>query len=54
MSYNVIFIPPFDKQIKRLVKKYPSLKTEFALLLNLLEVNPKQGTLLMKSCIKLE
>jgi mRNA-degrading endonuclease RelE of RelBE toxin-antitoxin system len=53
MSYNVISIPPFDKQIKRLVKKYPSLKTEFALLLNLLEVNPKQGTLLMKSCYKI-
>lgn len=40
MSYNVISIPPFDKQIKRLGKKFPSLKTEFALHLNLLEHNP--------------
>ena len=29
MSYNVVTIPPFDKQLKRLVKKFPSLKTEF-------------------------
>ncbi|MFY7938937.1 MAG: hypothetical protein ACOVOQ_16275 [Flavobacterium sp.] len=53
MSYNVISIPPFDKQIKRLVKKFPSLKTEFALLLNLLEENPEQGISLIKSCYKI-
>ncbi len=26
---KVLSIPPFDKQFKRLVKKYPSLKNEF-------------------------
>jgi len=30
MSYNVLTTPPFDKQLKRLAKKYPSLKDEFA------------------------
>jgi mRNA-degrading endonuclease RelE of RelBE toxin-antitoxin system len=30
MSYNVLTIPPFDKQLKRLAKKYPSPKKEFA------------------------
>jgi len=29
MSYNVFTIAHFDKQLKRLVKKYPSLKTEY-------------------------
>ena len=35
MSYNVLSIPPFDKQLKRLAKKFPSLKKT---LLNLLKV----------------
>lgn len=35
MSYNVISIPPFDKQIKRLVKKFPSLKIDDIQTLNL-------------------
>jgi len=29
MSYKVRTIPNFDKALKRLVKKYPSLKMEF-------------------------
>jgi hypothetical protein len=33
MSYNVFTIPPFDKQLKRLVRKYPSIKNEYALLI---------------------
>jgi mRNA-degrading endonuclease RelE of RelBE toxin-antitoxin system len=44
MSYNVLTIPPFDKQLKRLAKKYPSLKNEFAELLDRLEQDPEQGT----------
>lgn len=41
MSYNVLTIPPFDKQLKRLVKKYPSLKYEFANLIESLEQYPQ-------------
>lgn len=52
MNYNVISIPPFDKQLKRLSKKYPSLKKEFANLIELLEVKPKQGTALGSNCFK--
>jgi mRNA-degrading endonuclease RelE of RelBE toxin-antitoxin system len=40
MSYDVFIIPPFDKQLKRLAKKYPSLKNEFAKLLASLEQEP--------------
>jgi len=53
MSYKVFSIPPFDKQIKRLVKKYPSLKTEFEILIDSLEQNPIQGDPLGNSCYKI-
>jgi mRNA-degrading endonuclease RelE of RelBE toxin-antitoxin system len=50
MSYKVLSIPPFDKQLKRLSKKYPSLKKDFALLLSDLERKPEQGTALGHKC----
>jgi mRNA-degrading endonuclease RelE of RelBE toxin-antitoxin system len=53
MSYNVLVIQPFDKQLKRLVKKYPSLKNEFAKLLESLEQEPEQGTNLGNNCYKI-
>lgn len=53
MSYNVLTIPPFDRQLKRLVKKYTSLKDEFVQLVNLLENNPKQGSELANNCFKI-
>ena len=53
MSYNVLTIPPFDKQLKRLAKKYPSLKNEFAELLESLEEKPEQGTNLGNNCYKI-
>ena len=53
MSYNVFTIPPFDKQLKRLAKKYPSLKNEFAELLESLEQKPEQGTNLGNNCYKI-
>ncbi|MBS1761158.1 MAG: type II toxin-antitoxin system RelE/ParE family toxin [Bacteroidetes bacterium] len=53
MSYNVLTIPPFDKQLKRLAKKYPSLKNDFAGLLESLEQKPEQGTNLGNNCYKI-
>ena len=53
MSYNVLTIPPFDKQLKRLAKKYPSLKKDFAELLESLEQEPEQGTNLGNNCYKI-
>ncbi|HEY9532886.1 MAG TPA: type II toxin-antitoxin system RelE/ParE family toxin [Mucilaginibacter sp.] len=43
MSYNVITIRTFEKQAKRLLKKYPSLKQELSDLISSLKVNPEQG-----------
>lgn len=53
MSYSVLTIPPFDRQLKRLVKKFPSLKTEFADLVESLEKSPKKGISLPNNCYKI-
>lgn len=53
MSYNISSIPLFDKQAKRLAKKYPSLKTELVELLKSLADNPQQGTALGNSFYKI-
>lgn len=53
MSYNVFTIPPFDRQLKRLAKKFPSLKEEYAQLIERLENNPILGTALANSCYKI-
>jgi mRNA-degrading endonuclease RelE of RelBE toxin-antitoxin system len=53
MNYNVLTIPPFDRQMKRLVKKYPSLKAEYVALIEELENNPRIGTSLGNNCFKI-
>lgn len=53
MSYKIFTIPPFDRQLKRLSKKYPSLKKEFAALIQNLEKNPTQGVNLGYNCYKI-
>lgn len=53
MNYSILSIPPFDKQLKRLSKKYPSLKKEFNLLLQNLETKPALGTALGNNCFKI-
>jgi mRNA-degrading endonuclease RelE of RelBE toxin-antitoxin system len=53
MSYNVLTITPFDRQLKRLVKKYPSLKAEYAQLIEKLEADPLQGVVLFNNCYKI-
>jgi mRNA-degrading endonuclease RelE of RelBE toxin-antitoxin system len=53
MSYNVVAIPPFDRQLKRLAKKFPSLKIEYADLIESLEENPVQGDAMANNCYKI-
>ena len=53
MKYSVFSIAPFDRQLKRLAKKYPSLKAEFATLLETLEKQPQQGVKLIQNCYKI-
>ena len=52
MNYKLKTIPNFDKALKRLVKKYPSLKAEYIALLDSLEVQPQQGKNLGNNCYK--
>jgi hypothetical protein len=53
MSYNVKTIAVFEKQAKKLIKKYPSLKGELLELVQELKLNPEQGTPIGKNCHKI-
>lgn len=52
MSYNILSTDKFDKLLKRLAKKYPSLKTDVASLLLSLQADPMQGASLGRNCYK--
>ena len=52
MSYSIIAVPRFEKELKRLAKKHPSLKKEFIELVQSLKLQPKQGTPLGNHCYK--
>ncbi len=43
MSYNINVTSDFAKSVKRLNKKYPSFKNDYAKFLNSLKENPFQG-----------
>ena len=53
MRYNVITIHCFDRELKRLAKKYASLKREYEELIEELETNPEMGTLLGNNLYKI-
>ncbi|MET4080605.1 hypothetical protein ABIB40_000549 [Pedobacter sp. UYP30] len=53
MSYNIEVTAYFGKQLKRLAKKFPSLKNEYADLINVLKENPEQGINLGNKCYKI-
>ncbi|MFP4060317.1 MAG: type II toxin-antitoxin system RelE/ParE family toxin [Bacteroidales bacterium] len=44
MSYRVDTTPNFEREAKRLIKKYKSLKNEINSLIESLEETPEQGT----------
>ncbi len=52
MSFNVYTTGFFDKELKRLAKKYPSVKNDFKALVDSLKTEPKQGQPLGKDCYK--
>jgi len=53
MSYNVIITQRFEKELKRLVKKFPSLKNEFAAFIADIVIKPTMGTLIGNNCYKI-
>ncbi|MET3128768.1 hypothetical protein ABID42_003887 [Arcicella rosea] len=53
MNFEVIPISAFQKQAKRLIKKFPSLRQELFDLIESLKKNPEQGTSLGEDCYKI-
>ena len=53
MSYKVKTVPYFDRQAKRLTRKFASFKKELADLFDSLETDPTQGTALGNDCYKI-
>jgi mRNA-degrading endonuclease RelE of RelBE toxin-antitoxin system len=53
MSYNILPTHQFEKELKRLVKKFPSLKTEYSNLIDSILESPKIGTLIGNNCYKI-
>ena len=53
MSYKVKSISVFERQSKRLIKKYSSLKKELLALVQSLKENPEQGIAIGKNCYKI-
>lgn len=53
MSFSVVYTFEFGKEIKKLAKKYPSIKKYFSSLLTLLQQNPIQGVSLGNNIYKI-
>ena len=53
MKYEISTISTFDKQFKRLIKKYPSLKNDVKELGDLLSHTPFLGIPIGKNCYKI-
>ncbi len=53
MNFKVKTIVVFERNAKRLIKKYPSRKVELLTLIHLLTQNPVQGTSLGNNCYKI-
>lgn len=53
MSFNIFLTYCFEKELKRLAKKFPPLKKEFAGLIIEITENPKSGTFMGNNCYKI-
>ncbi|MGL2992423.1 type II toxin-antitoxin system RelE/ParE family toxin [Flavobacterium sp. TSSA_36] len=53
MSYSILPTHLFEKELKRLVKKFPSLKFEFKELIEEIAKNPQAGTFIGNNCYKI-
>lgn len=53
MSFSILPTPEFDREAKKLSKKYPSLKKDLADQILFLAKNPTYGEPLGKNCFKI-
>lgn len=53
MSYKIVTIPEFDKNIKQLKKKYKNIKYDIISLITELQSNTTLGTHIVNNCYKI-
>ena len=53
MSFEIVYTENFERELKKLAKKYRSIKADLAHLLDEIEQDPKQGVSLGKDCYKI-
>lgn len=53
MLCNIFTISEFDKNVKKLSKKYRNIRNDLSFLVSNLKNNPKLGTPLSKNCYKI-
>jgi len=53
MSFKIVPTPPFERDLKQLAKKYPSIKKDIAALAQQLLQQPQMGTPLGHDCFKI-
>lgn len=53
MSFNIVVSSSFEREVKTLKKKYPSLKADISHLIDLLQENPILGKSIGKDCYKI-
>jgi mRNA-degrading endonuclease RelE of RelBE toxin-antitoxin system len=53
MSYKIKSTKQFDKELKRIASKYPSLKSDFKNFLEKISINPATGSALGNNCYKI-
>jgi mRNA-degrading endonuclease RelE of RelBE toxin-antitoxin system len=53
MSFNILTTPPFEKELKSLLKKYPSVKSDIIELVAKLIKEPKMGIAIGNDCYKI-
>ena len=53
MNFSIYTTPVFERDLKRLSKKYPSIKNDYHALISSLKTNPEQGQALGNDCYKI-
>jgi mRNA-degrading endonuclease RelE of RelBE toxin-antitoxin system len=53
VSYSIIATHRFEKELKRLSKKFPSIKNDFAELIDNILEDPESGTFIGNNCYKI-
>ncbi len=53
MNFKILPTRRFEKELKRLIKKFPSLKKEYSALIDTIMLDPESGTPIGNNCFKI-